>query len=183
MTFGTLSAMMFADHVMGEKNPWAELFDTGRTKIKGGLWNYIKENKDYPYYLIRDRFAGKGGHSLRAIPRGSWRSHRDRRTDGGRLPRPRQPDSRPLSHLHAHGLLRALQRGRAHMGLPVSRIAIQSERRRAGGTCRKTARADRTEAEGQRSQPDRNQGFGIRDWGLGQHRVIRTRPESLIPNP
>jgi glycine/D-amino acid oxidase-like deaminating enzyme/nitrite reductase/ring-hydroxylating ferredoxin subunit len=71
MTFGTLSAMMFADHVTGEKNPWADLFDTGRTKIRGGLWNYIKENKDYPYYLIRDRFAGQGGHSLRAIPRGS----------------------------------------------------------------------------------------------------------------
>lgn len=70
MTFGTLSAMMFVDHITGEKNPWAELFDTGRTKVKGGLWNYLKENKDYPYYLIRDRFAGHGGHSLRAIPRG-----------------------------------------------------------------------------------------------------------------
>ena len=70
MTFGTLSAMMFADHVSGEKNPWADLYDTGRTKIKGGLWDYIKENKDYPYYLVRDRFAGKGGKSLRAIPRG-----------------------------------------------------------------------------------------------------------------
>lgn len=70
MTFGTLSAMMFADHVMGRKNPWAELFDPGRTKIKGGLWDYVRENKDYPYYLIRDRFAGTGGRSLRAIPRG-----------------------------------------------------------------------------------------------------------------
>ena len=70
MTFGTLSAMMFADHVTGEKNPWAELFDAGRTKIKGGLWNYLKENKDYPYYLIRDRFAGPDGKSLRAVKRG-----------------------------------------------------------------------------------------------------------------
>ncbi len=71
MTFGTVSAMMFADHVMGQKNPWEELFDPGRTKIKGGLWDYVKENKDYPYYLIRDRFAGKGSHSLRAIKRGT----------------------------------------------------------------------------------------------------------------
>ena len=70
MTFGSLSAMMFADYVTGEKNPWAELFDTGRTRIKGGLWDYLKENKDYPYYLIRDRFAGTGGGSLRAVPRG-----------------------------------------------------------------------------------------------------------------
>ena len=71
MTFGTLSAMMFADHVTAKTNPWAELFDPGRTKIKGGLWDYIKENKDYPYYLVRDRFAGKGGHSLRSVKRGT----------------------------------------------------------------------------------------------------------------
>lgn len=70
MTFGTLSAMMFTDYVTGEKNPWAELFDPGRTKIKGGLWDYLKENKDYPYYLVRDRFAGKAGHSLRSVRRG-----------------------------------------------------------------------------------------------------------------
>ena len=71
MTFGTLSAMMFADHVSGQKNPWAGLFDPGRTKINGGLWDYIKENADYPYYLVRDRFAGVGSHSLRAIKRGA----------------------------------------------------------------------------------------------------------------
>jgi len=70
MTFGTLSAMMFADYVAGQKNPWTELYDTGRTKIKGGLWDYVRENKDYPYYLIRDRFAGTSGRALRAIPRG-----------------------------------------------------------------------------------------------------------------
>jgi glycine/D-amino acid oxidase-like deaminating enzyme/nitrite reductase/ring-hydroxylating ferredoxin subunit len=70
MTFGTLSAMMFVDYVAGEKNPWAELFDTGRTKVKGGLWDYLKENKDYPYYLVRDRFAGASGRSMRAIARG-----------------------------------------------------------------------------------------------------------------
>jgi glycine/D-amino acid oxidase-like deaminating enzyme/nitrite reductase/ring-hydroxylating ferredoxin subunit len=71
MTFGTLTAMMFADYVMGVQNPWTELFDPGRTKIKGGLWNYITENKDYPYYLVRDRFAGTGGRSLRGLRRGS----------------------------------------------------------------------------------------------------------------
>jgi glycine/D-amino acid oxidase-like deaminating enzyme/Rieske Fe-S protein len=70
LTFGTLSAMMFADHVMGEENPWAKLYDVNRTKVKGGTWNYLKENKDYPYYLIRDRFAGSGRSSLRAVPRG-----------------------------------------------------------------------------------------------------------------
>jgi glycine/D-amino acid oxidase-like deaminating enzyme/nitrite reductase/ring-hydroxylating ferredoxin subunit len=70
LTFGTLSAMMAADRILGRDNPWRELFDTGRTKIRGGSWNYVRENKDYPYYMARDRFAGVEARSLRAIKRG-----------------------------------------------------------------------------------------------------------------
>jgi glycine/D-amino acid oxidase-like deaminating enzyme/nitrite reductase/ring-hydroxylating ferredoxin subunit len=70
MTFATLSAMMITDAMLGRTNPWVELFDTSRTKIRGGAWDYIKENKDYLYYLIRDRFAGAEGKSLRALKRG-----------------------------------------------------------------------------------------------------------------
>ena len=69
MTFGTLGAMMARDAVLGRPNPWSELFDIGRTKVRGGLWDYLKENKDFAYYLIRDRFAGPEGKSVRAIPR------------------------------------------------------------------------------------------------------------------
>jgi glycine/D-amino acid oxidase-like deaminating enzyme/nitrite reductase/ring-hydroxylating ferredoxin subunit len=71
LTFGTVGALMAADAVTGRRNPWAELFDIKRTKILGGLWDYIKENKDYPYYLIRDRFAGPEARSLRTIRRGT----------------------------------------------------------------------------------------------------------------
>src|SRR4029450_3160960 len=70
MTFGTLAGMMAADHALGRTNPWQDLFDPGRKKIRGGLWDYVRENKDYPYYLIRDRFAGVEGRSLRAVRRG-----------------------------------------------------------------------------------------------------------------
>jgi glycine/D-amino acid oxidase-like deaminating enzyme/nitrite reductase/ring-hydroxylating ferredoxin subunit len=73
LTFGTLSAMMAADRIAGRANPWRELFDTGRTKIRGGSWNYLRENKDYPYYMVRDRFAGAEARSLRAIKRGEGR--------------------------------------------------------------------------------------------------------------
>jgi len=72
MTFGTLAGIMAADRVMNRSNPWSRLFDPSRTAI-GGLWDYVKENKDYPYYMIRDRFAGAEGKSLRAVPRGSGR--------------------------------------------------------------------------------------------------------------
>ena len=70
MTFGTLGAMIAADGILGRTNPWTELFDTGRTKIRYGLWDYISENKDYPYYLIRDRFAGAEGRTWRSLKRG-----------------------------------------------------------------------------------------------------------------
>ncbi len=69
-TFGTLAAMMARDAALGLKNPWRELFDVGRTKVKGGAWDYIKENVDYPYYMVRDRLFGSEGKSLRELQRG-----------------------------------------------------------------------------------------------------------------
>ena len=69
MTFGTLAGMMMADGVMGRSNPWADLFAPGRKALTRGLWDYIKENADYPYYMIRDRFAGPDTRPLRAITR------------------------------------------------------------------------------------------------------------------
>jgi glycine/D-amino acid oxidase-like deaminating enzyme/nitrite reductase/ring-hydroxylating ferredoxin subunit len=73
MTFGTITAMMAVDKLLGRKNPWSDLFDPGRVKILGAAWDYLVENKDYPYYMVRDRFAGTQGRSLRAVPRGSGR--------------------------------------------------------------------------------------------------------------
>jgi glycine/D-amino acid oxidase-like deaminating enzyme/nitrite reductase/ring-hydroxylating ferredoxin subunit len=70
MTFGTLGAMIASDAILGRSNPWAELFDPGRAAIRRGLWDYVTENADYPYYLIRDRFAGAEGRSLRSVRRG-----------------------------------------------------------------------------------------------------------------
>ena len=37
---------------------------------QGGAWDYLKENFDYPYYLIKDRLAGPEAKSLRALRRG-----------------------------------------------------------------------------------------------------------------
>jgi glycine/D-amino acid oxidase-like deaminating enzyme/nitrite reductase/ring-hydroxylating ferredoxin subunit len=73
MTFGTLTAMMAADRIAGRDNPWSELFDPSRKKLRNAAWDYIRENKDYPYYMLRDRFAGAEARSLRQVPRGSGR--------------------------------------------------------------------------------------------------------------
>jgi len=70
ITFSTVGAIMARDAVTGVTNPWRELFDINRTAITRGLWDYLSENKDYPYYLIRDRFAGTEGKSSRSVRRG-----------------------------------------------------------------------------------------------------------------
>jgi glycine/D-amino acid oxidase-like deaminating enzyme/nitrite reductase/ring-hydroxylating ferredoxin subunit len=66
-TFGTLSAMMAVDAFLKRKNPWAELFNVNRKKVQGGLWEYLKENKDYPYYMLRDWTASAQGESLQEL--------------------------------------------------------------------------------------------------------------------
>ena len=56
-TLGTLSAAMARDRFLKRKNPWFDLFAVDRSKFHGGAWRYIKENLDYPYYMLRDRLA------------------------------------------------------------------------------------------------------------------------------
>jgi glycine/D-amino acid oxidase-like deaminating enzyme/nitrite reductase/ring-hydroxylating ferredoxin subunit len=70
ITFGTISAMMARDWATGRKNPWRDLFAVDRKKIKGATWNYLRENKDYPYYMIKDRIARPESDSVRRLKRG-----------------------------------------------------------------------------------------------------------------
>ena len=70
ITFGTISAIMALDWTMGRKNPWSDLFAVDRKKIKGATWNYLRENKDYPYYMIKDRIARPEADSVRKLRRG-----------------------------------------------------------------------------------------------------------------
>lgn len=69
-TLGTLSAVMARDRFLGRKNPWFELFAVNRKKFHGGAWRFLKENLDYPFYLLRDRLAKAEGESLHEVKRG-----------------------------------------------------------------------------------------------------------------
>ena len=73
MTFGTLAAMMACDAFAGRRNPWSKLFDVHRKKVLGGTWDYLKENKDYPYYMMKRWLTKPGANSLRGIARGQGR--------------------------------------------------------------------------------------------------------------
>jgi glycine/D-amino acid oxidase-like deaminating enzyme/nitrite reductase/ring-hydroxylating ferredoxin subunit len=70
ITFGTVAAIMARDWATGRKNPWTDLFAVDRKKIKGAMWNYLRENKDYPYYMIKDRLARPEANSVRGLKPG-----------------------------------------------------------------------------------------------------------------
>ncbi len=57
-TFGTIAAMMARDEILESVNPWREMFALKRKPGGSGAWEYLKENIDYPYYLIKDRLIG-----------------------------------------------------------------------------------------------------------------------------
>jgi glycine/D-amino acid oxidase-like deaminating enzyme/nitrite reductase/ring-hydroxylating ferredoxin subunit len=73
MTFGTIAGMMARDAVLGRANPWREIFDPGRTSVRAGAWDYVRENTDYLYYLIRDRVASRHPRTLRNLRPGEGR--------------------------------------------------------------------------------------------------------------
>lgn len=70
MTFGTLAGQMACDAVMKRPNPWQKVFAVDRKSIRGGAWDYLVENIDYPWHFIKDRLAGADGRSEREIQRG-----------------------------------------------------------------------------------------------------------------
>jgi glycine/D-amino acid oxidase-like deaminating enzyme/nitrite reductase/ring-hydroxylating ferredoxin subunit len=81
ITFGTIAAMMARDWTSGRKNPWTKLFAVDRKKIKGAAWNYLRENADYPYYMIKDRLARPEADSVRELRPGDgmiigWRGQK-----------------------------------------------------------------------------------------------------------
>jgi len=53
MTFGTLAGLMACDAALGREDPWKGLFAPERMHVRGGLWDYVKENSDYPWQLLK----------------------------------------------------------------------------------------------------------------------------------
>jgi glycine/D-amino acid oxidase-like deaminating enzyme/nitrite reductase/ring-hydroxylating ferredoxin subunit len=72
-TLGTLAAVMARDRYLGKRNPWFDLFAVDRKQFHGGAWRYVKENLDYPFYLLRDRLAGAEKGSLDDLKMGEGR--------------------------------------------------------------------------------------------------------------
>ena len=70
LTFGTIAGVMAHDGIVGVDNPWRELFDPDRRKLRGGLATVISENVDYPYHLILDRLRQDRRSGVDSVGRG-----------------------------------------------------------------------------------------------------------------
>jgi len=70
MSFGTLAAMMACDTALQQKSRWQNYFSPDRKNVFGGAWNYVKENADYPYYMIKDRLASPEVKSIDSVKPG-----------------------------------------------------------------------------------------------------------------
>ncbi len=70
LTFGTLAGMMACDWVLARDNPWQDLFSVNRKKLLGGTWDYLKENIDYPYHLVKGFLTGAHLDSMASIGKG-----------------------------------------------------------------------------------------------------------------
>lgn len=71
MTFGVVAAIMARDHITGQRNGWESTFDPSRVELSA-VGNYIRENVDFPYHMVRDRMGIEDG-DLKEIGMGQGR--------------------------------------------------------------------------------------------------------------
>jgi glycine/D-amino acid oxidase-like deaminating enzyme/nitrite reductase/ring-hydroxylating ferredoxin subunit len=69
MTYGTLAGMMLSDQVLGRETPWDRLFSPARFKL-GGLGDFVRENADVAYRMVKDRVLGAQTTDLGSVKPG-----------------------------------------------------------------------------------------------------------------
>jgi glycine/D-amino acid oxidase-like deaminating enzyme/nitrite reductase/ring-hydroxylating ferredoxin subunit len=70
MTFGTLAAMLLRDALTGVDNPWTRVVAPDRASARRDPWEYLRQNTDYPYYMLRRLLGREAGGRLHAIGAG-----------------------------------------------------------------------------------------------------------------
>lgn len=70
MIFGSLSATIISDLILGRANPYSDLLSPSRLKPIAGFSEFVKENADVAYHLIADRFGAEILSSTESLPAG-----------------------------------------------------------------------------------------------------------------
>jgi glycine/D-amino acid oxidase-like deaminating enzyme/nitrite reductase/ring-hydroxylating ferredoxin subunit len=88
-TFATLAAQMACDAFLGRVHPLAQLLRVNRKPVPGAIGSYLRENLDYPWYLLHDRLKPAATRALQDVPVGTGRIVA---LDGGKCAVYRRPD-------------------------------------------------------------------------------------------
>jgi glycine/D-amino acid oxidase-like deaminating enzyme/nitrite reductase/ring-hydroxylating ferredoxin subunit len=112
MTFGTLSAMIITDSVMGRDNPYAELYRPSRTKPLAALSAVVSENVDTALHLVGDHVRPVSTAPIAELPIGEGRVIKE---NGERLAVYRDHDGR----------IHALSSVCTHQGCQVAFNAVE----------------------------------------------------------
>jgi glycine/D-amino acid oxidase-like deaminating enzyme/nitrite reductase/ring-hydroxylating ferredoxin subunit len=70
ITFGTLAAILMRNRITGRANPWSTMVAPRRIAALGDPWDYIRENVDYPYYMLKRLLGPDDDRSLRSLKPG-----------------------------------------------------------------------------------------------------------------
>lgn len=70
MMFGTLSAKIISDRILGIENPYAKLYSPSRIKPVAGFTDFVKENADVAWHFISDRFGAEELDTLAELKAG-----------------------------------------------------------------------------------------------------------------
>jgi glycine/D-amino acid oxidase-like deaminating enzyme/nitrite reductase/ring-hydroxylating ferredoxin subunit len=70
MTFGTIGGIMAVNAYLKKENPLAKVFDVHRKHFFAGTGRYLKENKDYPLYMVKTWLQKAEAESLGDLKRG-----------------------------------------------------------------------------------------------------------------
>ncbi|MFP5080842.1 FAD-dependent oxidoreductase [Pedobacter sp. JCM 36344] len=69
MIFGTLSAKIISDQILDVENKYADLYSPLRIKPIAGFSEFIKENADFVWHFVADRFGAEELESLKDLQR------------------------------------------------------------------------------------------------------------------
>ena len=73
LTYGTLAAMLIADHVAGRQNGFADLYTPRRFTPLKSAGTFLKENLNVASYYVKDYIKGGEVTQLSEVPRGEGR--------------------------------------------------------------------------------------------------------------
>jgi glycine/D-amino acid oxidase-like deaminating enzyme len=120
MTYGTLGGMLLADFALGRENRFARLYHPERKSVRSVVENVITKATEFP-----KRMVAKALHlDVDAESTGEVAEGEGKIVTIGDFPHGRQA-AEAGRDLHSHGLHGGLERCRAQLGLPVSRLALQ----------------------------------------------------------